>query len=88
LVGEFLKVIPVLWVALKAHGLAIHDLNGAKGVPISISWHGFVATDNMDRDHRDIRPGSDHSNSRLGFSKRAIKGALALREKNESPVSF
>jgi len=88
LIGEFLKVIPVLGVALKAHGLAIYDLNGAKGVPTSISWHGFVATDNVDRNHRDIRPGSDHSNSGLGFSESAIEGALAFGKKNESPVSF
>jgi len=88
LIGEFLKVIPVLRVTLKAYGLAIHDLNGTKGVPTSISWHGFVATDNVDRNYGDIRPGSDHSNSRLRFSKSAIEGALAFREKDEGPVSF
>ena len=85
MIGEFLKVIPILRVALKAHGLAIHDLNGAKGVPEPVAGHSGATADNVDGHDGGAGAGSDQSDARLGWAKLAIVRALAFGKKDQGP---
>ena len=67
LIGEFLKVVPAFGIALKAHGFAIDDQDGAEGVPPAISWHGLATADDVDGDDGDVGPCGDQADSWLGF---------------------
>ena len=53
-------------------------------MPAAVAGHGFATTDNMNGDDRDVGSGSNHADSRFGFSEVAIKSSLAFGEENKS----
>lgn len=57
-------------------------------MPATAAGHGFATADNMHGDDGDVGSGGDHTDSRFGFSKVAIKSSLAFREENESSFVF